>query len=354
MNSKILVIVSIILSACNKPVPKIATDQNTDEMANKNLQEVPIDTTSQMLFTNYAPPIDRVVRTMFQDREGTFWFGTEGGAFKLVGNNLVYLEHIKSSYGKPVTIKAITEHMDGSIWMAHTDGISRIHKNEVTNYYESDGLISEDVWSIATDTKGQVWIGTIEGLCVFDGHNFKPFELPEGIIDTTRGISSTKMVHNIQRDSKGSLWFSTNAGLFSYANNRLTHVSKNMGISTTFVNEILEDSPDQLWVSTKAGLYQIAKNKAKNITAAELETGKGIGSINKAKDGTIWFVSNQHFLYTYNPKTHKLSSQSQTDKKLVVFQIYRDQQDRLWFVGFGGAYRLEQGILTPISKQGPW
>jgi hypothetical protein len=51
------------------------------------------------------------------------------------------------------------------------------------------------------------------------------------------GVSSTKMVHSILRDSKGTMWFGTNAGLFSYANNRLKNISDEVDIPTNFVNK---------------------------------------------------------------------------------------------------------------------
>jgi ligand-binding sensor domain-containing protein len=55
------------------------------------------------------------------------------------------------------------------------------------------------------------------------------------------GVSSTKMVHSILRDSKGTMWFGTNAGLFSYANNRLKNISDEVDIPTNFVNKLVED-----------------------------------------------------------------------------------------------------------------
>ena len=308
------------------------------------------------LYSAQNKQISQVVRTIFQDSRGTFWLGTQNGAFKLVGDSLIHLNEIKSEWGKGVTIKGITESKDGKVWFGHTDGISSVDGNKVTNYYVTDGLISNDVWCITADSKGKIWIGTIEGICVFNGTEFTDFELPEGIVDSTRGISSTKIVHSIMEDSKGTLWFSSNAGLLSYSNNSLINVSKETGIQTNFANEIVEDKAGRLWVSTKKGLYELTENGAHNITEGKIENGKGIGSIAEDKDGNIWFVSNQHFLYVYNKKQKKLIEFEKTEenKGPIVFQIYKDQNDRLWFVGFGGAYRLENGKFINITMNGPW
>lgn len=224
----------------------------------------------------------------------------------------------------------------------------------MTNYYESDGLISNDVWSIAADKNGRIWIGTIDGVCVFNGQEFTKFVLPEGKVDSTLGISSTRMVHSIFEDSNGTLWFSSNAGLFSYANNALINVSEKAGFKTNFVNEVFEDKDGELWVSTKKGLYKLTKNKAENITKEKIEVGKGIGSIAEDKDGKIWFVSNQHHLHAYDGNELIEFQKSEDNKGPVVFQIFKDQANRLWFVGFGGVYRLENGKFINIRTNGPW
>lgn len=298
--------------------------------------------------------ISQVVRTVFQDSKGHFWFGTENGAFQLIDTTLTHIEWIKSESGRGVTIKDIADDGNGTLWLGHTDGISSIKGGIVTNYYESDGLISNDVWCLTTDSKGKVWIGTIEGVCVFDGKNFNKFPLPEGEIDTTRGVSSTRMVHSIMEDSMGTIWFSSNAGLFSYAAGKLTDVTRQFGMQTNFVNEVVEGRDGKLWISTKVGLYCLEGNTIVNVTEQKLHVGKGIGSMAEDSNGNLWFVANQHELYSYNGKEITEFIESEPDQGPVVFQIYKDQAERLWFVGFGGAYRLENGGFINVTKKGPW
>lgn len=309
---------------------------------------------STIQFPNFNNQISEVVRTIFQDSKGNIWFGAQGGAFKQVGDSLIHIDSIRSESGGSVTIKDITEDKDGMMWFGHSDGISCIDGEKVSNYYVSDGLISNDVWCISSDAEGKIWIGTIAGICVFDSKKFVNFELPEGIRDSTVGVSSTKMVHEILEDSKGRIWISSNAGLFSYSNNKLTHVSKKLGMNTNFTNMLFEDKTGGLWIASKEGLYYLKDNVVKNITERNIEMGKGIGSIAEDKEGNIWFVVNQHALYTYDGKKLTEFQKSEENKGPVVFQIYKDRADRLWFVGYGGAYRLENGKFLNITKNGPW
>ncbi|MEM6804704.1 MAG: two-component regulator propeller domain-containing protein, partial [Bacteroidota bacterium] len=200
---------------------------SNDEVENRGFQ-----------LPNFENQISEVVRTIYQDSQGNIWFGTQNGVFQYEGDSLRQLDGVQSESGRKVTIKDIAEGKDSSIWLAHTDGISHIRGDAISNYYERDGLISNDVWCMAVDKHDLLWIGTIEGVSTFDGVDFKNFELPEGKLDTTVGVSSTKMVHSIMEDRKGRMWFSTNGGVFIYDGDALTSISEKEGLNTSFVNEV--------------------------------------------------------------------------------------------------------------------
>jgi ligand-binding sensor domain-containing protein len=311
------------------------------------------DVEMSFIFSNSENKISDVVRTMLQDSKGNFWFGTQNGAFKYDGNALVHIDEIQSELGKNITIKDIAEGKDGSIWFGHTDGLSVIRNKNITNYYESDGLISNDVWCITTDKTNQVWIGTIKGVCKFDGVNFTNFELPEGKLDTSVGVSSTKMIHNIIEDSKGRIWFSTNGGIYLYDNDVLVNISEKDGLNTSFVNMVIETKKGDFWISTSKGLFQYKDDTLTNVTKKLFEEEKGTGSIIEDSKGAIWFNCARRILSLNDGEftEHRLPEGSNGP---LTFQIYEDHKERLWFVGFGGAFRYENGSFINVSKNGPF
>ncbi|MBK9253903.1 MAG: hypothetical protein IPM42_00295 [Saprospiraceae bacterium] len=329
-----------IMTSCNGQA-------NNGDKQNVIKQEKPIH------FPNFKNQISNVVRAIFQDSKGNIWFGAEGGAFRYDGDSLIHMDSIRSESGGRVTIKDIAEGQDGKIWLGHTDGISSIDGTLVTNYYESDGLISNDVWCLETDVNGNVWIGTIEGTCIFDGKGFTNFDLPEGKKDPTAGVTSTKMIRSILEDSKGTIWFSTNAGLISYTNKRLKNISDEVGIQTNFVNKIVEDKKGEFWVSTSIGLFHLKGDTLTNITEMHFDESKATSSITEDSKGNIWFKIDRTI--------YRLSGDKLTEYRIeegnygpVTFQIYEDRQRRLWFVGYGGAYRYENDRFINITQNGPW
>ncbi len=171
----------IIMTSCSGQA-------NNGDKQNVIKEKKPLPTDSNYEIDRSNNQISGVIPAIFQDSKGNIWFGTQNGAFKLSGDSLVHIDGFKSESGKGVTIEDIAEDKDGRIWFAHHAGVSSIDGTSVTNYYESDGLISNSAWCIETDVNGNVWIETIEGACIFDGQRFTKFDLPEGKKDTTLAI----------------------------------------------------------------------------------------------------------------------------------------------------------------------
>ena len=331
-----------------------------NERNNKSDPDLTVSQTKKqnVQFTNVVSKLENqiadVVRTVFQDSKGNFWFGGEGGAFRLDGDVLTHIDEIKSEDGKGITIKDIAEDKDGNIWFGHTDGISVYDGTSLTNYYESDGLLSDDVWCIMTDSNNQVWIGTIKGACKFDGKKFTPFTIPKGKIDPNRGVSSKEIIHHIMEDNRGRIWFSTNGGVYIKEGNLLTNLSEKDGLKSNFVNKVLEDKDGSYWICTSDGLYNYKENILTNITKDIISSEKGIFTIIQAYDGNIWFNSDLRDIYRFDGENFTKLRISEDNYGPAPFHIYEDKRRRLWFVGYGGAYRYEKNQFVNITQDGPW
>lgn len=126
---------------------------------------------------------DNSIVSMLQDREGNIWLSSRfGGLSKYnptndtagkkgftnftveggdIGNNEVW---------------TIYEDSAGNIWFSSEGyGIYRHTNKQLTHFGKKEGLPAHAVQSIFEDKKGQLWIGSGNGLYIFDGTKFRAF-----------------------------------------------------------------------------------------------------------------------------------------------------------------------------------
>ena len=297
--------------------------------------------------------ISGVVRTVFQDSKGNLWFGTQNGLARYDTSGLVYFDLLDFN-GQGVTVHAIIEDKKGSIWIGYGGGIAKYDGQYFTVFHEKEILKRTGLWSMTMDTKGLLWIGTTDGVYTFDGEALTPFEIPEGKINPSMGISTPKMIHSIIEDSKGKMWFATNGGVYVYDGNFLKNISEKDGLQSNFVNQIIESNDGNYWISTSFGIYKYNGNTLTNITEKLIGNEGGIGCVFEDKEDTLWFSINKRDIYSYNGKTFTKIKNKDSEFTPFPFQIYQDKQERIWFVGFKGAYRYENETFVNVTRIGPW
>jgi len=297
--------------------------------------------------------ISGVVRTMFQDSKGNLWFGTQNGLGCYDKSGLVYFES-KDANGLYGTVHVIIEDKIGNIWIGYNSSIAKFDGSFFTVYHEKDILTVGGLWSMTMDSKGLLWIGTTQGVYTFDGQKLYPFDIPEGKVNPSMGISTTKMIHSIIEDSKGNMWFATNGGVYIYDGPTLKNISEKEGLISNFVNQIIESKDGDFWISTSKGIYKYNGYSLINITEKFIGDEDGIGYIFEDKNGTLWFSMNKREIYSYKDKSFTKIKNKESDFMPFPFSIYQDNFDRMWFVGFKGAYRYENNKFVNVTRDGPW
>ncbi len=299
--------------------------------------------------------ISGVVRRMFQDKGGNFWFATQNGVGRSDGTTLVYFD-IKDEFGSGVTGTAIDEDRDGNVWLGTTRGVTKYDGESFTNFTKEDGLSSTSVWSLFVDSKGTVWVGTLDGPCRFDGDRFTPFPLPPAPEnDPNRGIASRTMVTGISEDRAGNLWFASAGSVFKYGGETLSKVSVMDQQSNTYVNSVLEDRNGNVWFATQyKGLIRFDGEDFSNVTQQEELAGTEVYDLYEDSAGHIWFSAEHAGVYCYDGDSFTHFTKEDGIGSNGVFCIMEDKDGRMWFGGWFGAYRYDGKSFVNVTREGPW
>ncbi len=326
------------------------------------------------------------VTSIVEDSSGIIWIGTYTGGLNRWDRTTNRFTHFRSNPADTKTLKhdavhAILQHSPELLWVCNGDVLSLFNKhtgkfihynsNEAnyhgnnTNDFDSEKPM---IYSIAKDRQGLLWLGTGNGIKVFDSkkrefikHYYHSKADTTGISDYTAiaiyadardniwiGYGSiatdrlnkqtghiTHYKHNSQNaasigsnivnsfyeDAKGNLWLGTRAGglcKFDYKKEKFTTYTDIHGLADNTIFSIIEDNKNQLWLGTQNGLSRFDPATI-NFINYDFKDGlqgnvfssgdRERGGICKGKDGTLYFGGNNGFNF-FHPGAIKANTYS--------------------------------------------
>jgi len=203
---------------------------------------------------------NNIIMSLYQDREGTIWAGTQKGLNKIIKTNKGY--KFKNNFininGENLTEKKILvmlEDKKGNFWFSTQDGgICRL--NRATGIYEkfdyNNGFHDYIVNSIIEDSHGILWMGTNNGIC-----KLNPKDFSFSFFNTEDGLISNDFFFNSCCRSKNQLFFGCNKGICFFSPDKIGQDTFKQNLVFTdfklFNKSILinsEDSPLNQHIST--------------------------------------------------------------------------------------------------------
>lgn len=184
-------LVALLSSSCTAQVKdKSANDSIATALKNKPLV-LGQSTTFPQIHTNLNGMVREFVRTMYQDKKGKYWFGTNGnGIIRYDGQTL---ETVSIEGDHPsMRVLEIVEDRAGSVWFGTSEGLIKYDGKEFTEFSKKEGLQGEnaEIWGLTIDKSGTMWVGSIGGVSHFDGEKFIPFSLPETMVENPKPMLS--------------------------------------------------------------------------------------------------------------------------------------------------------------------
>lgn len=251
----ILIVLTFQISYCTGQVKEKPVNDTTENGINNQPINSNQSTTFPQIHTNLNGMVREFVRTMYQDKKGNYWFGTnENGIIRYDGQTLetIRIEGIRPG----MRVMKIVEDNAGNIWFGTSDGLIKYDGEKFITFSKKEGLPGEDeeIWGLTIDKNGLIWVGSTGGVSHFDGEKFTPFILPETRVENPQPMLSDKLVFQFLEDKNETMWFVTDGnGIFKYINGEFTHLTNKSGLTDNNASGILEDRQGNIWIGTFYG-----------------------------------------------------------------------------------------------------
>ena len=265
--------------------------------------------------------------------------------------------------------------------------VSAYNNINFKNITSEDGLSQGTVETIIQDDQGYIWLGTNDGLCRYNGYEFKIYKHDE---ELENSITNNYIV-DIKQDNSGNIWVGTANGLSkidtktdlitNYNMNdeekSLSHYNigdilitksgdvlvgtsdglniynekkdefyrifnKDSDLSSQFIRSLAEDENQNIWVATNNGIDKIDIKNNKNIISFKTGHGKfdisenDIYVVRYDPKGYIWAGALKEGLNRIDINTNEVKQYKNDyrDEKSLpgnyVKDILRDSSGNLW------------------------
>jgi ligand-binding sensor domain-containing protein len=216
------------------------------------------------------------VLSLCMDREGNLWAGTDGD-----GLNRIKRKTFNTPSGlHPWDAQSLSADAHGGLWAAfNAHGMTYWLNNAPQDF--SVGRNS-NAWTVLVDQQQQVWVGTRdEGLFQFQTNHFQPATGAEVLGPQTLALFE---------DHRGQLWVGTQNGLACRNGQGWKMYTTRDGLSENIVHAIAEDAEGNLWVGTENRGLNLLKDGKFNSYEQKKDglPGDDISCLYEDKDGVLW------------------------------------------------------------------
>jgi signal transduction histidine kinase/ligand-binding sensor domain-containing protein/DNA-binding response OmpR family regulator len=297
--------------------------------------------------------------SILEDSRGHIWIGTNSGLYRTDSSNGEYtcfLPRANDPLSYPdVTTRVIIEDAKRRIWFGTKEsGLSMLLPDgrsfKTYRHSETDvqSISSDRIFALAADNNGKLWVGTEDGLDIFDPQTGSAFRIGH---DQRRRYSFIgKSIRSIYLGSDGIVWIGTfRAGVNKYDKNleffnlRQSNAFDPWGLSSSTVTSFVEAADGDIYMGTDGGGLNLFHRKTGLFDHPSLSPdGKQTQSIlaMAMADKDLWISTYPNGIIVLNTVTgaKRHYRQGNGDRNLTsneIFCIRKDSHSNIW-VGTNG------------------
>ena len=207
--------------------------------------------------------------------------------------------------------------------------------------------------AVASDLKGNIWIGTDNGIVRINNGNWEHFNTSNTILQpTTYNKNQTQSVMNMAIDNNDNKWFIAGYDIYRYDNHIWTKYDS-LNLPFKWARKMVADhSGNMLFVSSSGigkfdGQKWSVMNKQNSGLPSDISSGVFVDKKNR-----IWIGTYGGNIIIEKGVSRALNEASSPLSKAYISKMYEDKEGNLWFSLYNDK-GSSAGIYT-LSTNGNW
>jgi len=284
------------------------------------------DESNWVFYTEESGLIEDTATVIVEGKDGSIWFGTSDGLIQFVENE--WKNYDFGPLERGVTDIAVAE--DGDLWVGTWSyGLMYFDGETWNNITEREGLKNDRVSSIAIDSGGKVWVGSLNrkgGLSVYDGVRWTNYSDRDGL--------PSNYVHSVSISHDDRVWVGTKEGAAIFDGNNWKCFTSKDGLLDDEVEEVTVDSEGNLWAVSDQNVYRYDGGEWGAYPYENGIFGNKVFHVEIAPDGRVWFATKAGIACFTGDTWHILSEEDGLPDSYVL-SVLVTTDGELWFGTFG-------------------
>ncbi len=273
-------------------------------------------------------------------------------AQKITMNSIPQLDQYSSN-----SVLRVYQDRDGYIWLGTMDGICRYDGYRLLVFrtdFNRSHLLSNNQISSITEDDHYIWIGTEEGINLLDKKTYiiTPFADKE---------IQSKAIKSILIDTDKSIWIGTDRYLYHYTQDQrlIKRFDDFPGIT---INQIYQDSYENIWIlGWGPGLFKYDKENSTLIKYPKLGTTNSPFRMFQDSNKQYWICTWGDGLYSFRPNKNEdemyvlqnVNNTEDNQPQKTFFSITQDHHlGYIWVMSFSGVHAFKSsGTSNPVLEE---
>lgn len=281
------------------------------------------------------------------------FFGVLSPAFPLFAQ--VYFNHFQVEQGlSNNAILCSAQDADGFMWFGTRDGLNRFDGYNFKHYHadpdNSSGLGSNFIHSLLVSQTKEIWIGTDQGLYIFDPYK----EVFSTILETHQNE-----IVQIEQDSIGDIWFIATDQLYHYKT-ETKELYKKTSLNQLRVSHFCIDKENKIWYGSGTTLALMDSDLSYSLNMGANSSDR-IERLCVDQQNNIWIGTSRNGLFKWSRQTEKITpviNNILPNTPVFVRDIVEVDAHHLWIATEIGVLiydkRTDDYQLLRHEKDDPW